>query len=638
MGIKRAFQTKVKSAQRRVCDVADLYFTPVHSNSIASNMLLNCRSRFTALRCYTGKVATTLLACAIVSNVVGVSAANAQQQPPNNPYFANSLYPLGHGGSHQQDSLAVAGPEDTSRQLEQSEIQYAHTGPAFFGVYTSGVYPNSATSSQPNGKRVFWGNGLDRIVKIDYDTHQVISTLKVDGAEEFYTEQRANQAIGYFDDSNDGFFALYEAYQEAQKLRSLASVYTLLDNNNTYYIANKAGYIEAYGDKDPTDPNSDIKLKRRFDFPDSISGYGMGLNMSYDGWIIMVTEHGYLLALKPDFSEYRVGRLQHAQGAEDKATRGTGYGWVRNAPAIDSDGGVFVASQEYMHKVIWSGDKFSTQATDGAWATAYDNSWGHGTGATPSLMGFGGDDDQLVVITDGNPRMNLVVYWRNEIPSDWQALAGQPRRVAGLLPVDMGEQNIQQIQSEQSVVVEGYGALVVNNKPRNAPWYLPERANSLLLSYLGSNSNHQPYGVQKFVWNPQAKALENAWVNNNISSPSCVPIVSQLNGKAYLIGARDNQWTLEAINWQTGQVDFHYVIGGQRYNPFFSGTLLDEDGRVHYGTPWGRVRLNPRTAKYRESQQAEDSAAKIIKSPSKQAPSANNFQLSANGSPAVQGS
>ena len=61
----------------------------------------------------------------------------------------------------------------------------------------------------------------------------------------------------------------------------------------------------------------------------------------------------------------------------------------------------------------------------------------------------------------------------------------------------------------------------------------------------------------------------------------------------YLIGARNNEWTLEAINWQTGDSNFHYVIGGQRYNVMFAGTLLDEEGRVHYGTPWGRVRLNP---------------------------------------------
>jgi hypothetical protein len=27
----------------------------------------------------------------------------------------------------------------------------------------------------------------------------------------------------------------------------------------------------------------------------------------------------------------------------------------------------------------------------------------------------------------------------------------------------------------------------------------------------------------------------------------------------------------------------------------YSGTAIDEDGRIHYGTPWGRVRLTPKT-------------------------------------------
>jgi hypothetical protein len=98
--------------------------------------------------------------------------------------------------------------------------------------------------------------------------------------------------------------------------------------------------------------------------------------------------------------------------------------------------------------------------------------------------------------------------------------------------------------------------------------------------------------VQKFEWDPAARALKPDWVNAGVSSPSAVPIVGVGSDTVYLIGARDNQWTLEAMNWDTGESRFHYVIGGQRYNVLFAGTLLDDDGRIHYGTPWGRVRLN----------------------------------------------
>jgi len=157
----------------------------------------------------------------------------------------------------------------------------------------------------------------------------------------------------------------------------------------------------------------------------------------------------------------------------------------------------------------------------------------------------------------------------------------------------MGEQNLQKIQSEQSVVVGGYGALVVNNKARNIPWYMPEQAATLLISFMGSNPKHRPYVVQKFAWDPVTRKFDSAWVNNSVSSPSTVPIISHGSSMVYLIGARDNKWTLEALDWQSGESEFHYVIGGQKYNVFFSGTLLDEEGRIHYGTPWGRVRLNP---------------------------------------------
>jgi hypothetical protein len=306
----------------------------------------------------------------------------------------------------------------------------------------------------------------------------------------------------------------------------------------------------------------------------------------------VATEHGYLVAVKRDFSEHRVLRLLHSDGAEGK-TSGPGYGWVRNGFAVDEAGGIYIASRDHQHKVVWTGERLSTDEALGAWTAAYPNAWGHGTGATPSLMGFG-DEDRFVVITDGSPVMNVVLFWRDAIPSDWQALPDAPdRRIAGMLPANMGDPTLQAIQSEQSVVVAGTGALVVNNAARNAPWYLPARARSLLVGYLGSNPEYQPFGVQKFAWNPRARRLEPAWVNREVSSPNCVPIASYASQLVYLIGARNNRWTLEALDWETGREAFHYEIGGQRYDPLFAGTLVDEAGRIHFGTTWGRVRLDP---------------------------------------------
>ncbi len=125
-------------------------------------------------------------------------------------------------------------------------------------------------------------------------------------------------------------------------------------------------------------------------------------------------------------------------------------------------------------------------------------------------MGFG-EEDQFVVITDGQPQMNMLLFWRDGIPESWRQLPDAPsRRIAGQLPVTMGDPSLTQIQSEQSVVVSGYGAMVVNNAPRHVLWYLPERSTGLLVGYVGSNPEYQPYGLQKFEWNPDTQTLEYA--------------------------------------------------------------------------------------------------------------------------------
>jgi hypothetical protein len=521
-----------------------------------------------------------LLSCLWPGLVVVAQAVNL---PSTNPYLADSSYSMAHGNPSQQDAVAQPGPSGPSGILRPEQIQYAHTGPAHFGAATSGVYPD--------GKRVFWSNGIERIVKIDYDTWEVVAEYFFPGAE-VYEEQRADASIAAFDDSNDGFFALLRTFREMGKLRDLANLYTVLDKDHNYYVGSKTGTITVYGDADPRDSRSAIIKKAEFQLPAEMTGPVMGLNMTYDGLLVVATEHGYIAAVKRDFSEVHTVRMLHSEGAADKATGAAGKGWIRNAFAIDDKGGIYIASQEHMHKVVWTGHRLSVDEADGAWTAAYLNGWGQGTGATPSLMGFD-EEDQFVVITDGEDLMNVVLFWRNDIPQDWQPPADAPdRRIAGMLPANMGGPTLPALQSEQSVIVAGYGALVVNNTPRDIPWYLPKRASTLMVSMLGSNPEYQPYGVQKFAWNPQQRRLENSWVNNEVSSPSTVPMVSIGSNRVYLIGARDNQWTLEALDWSTGKSEFHYTIGGQRYNVLFSGTLIDEDGRVHYGTPWGRVRLN----------------------------------------------
>ncbi len=502
---------------------------------------------------------------------------------PVNPFLAKGVNPLPHGDTAQQDATPIPGPMGKTRRLSENELTYQFLGPGHFGIYTSSPYAN--------GKRVLWTNGVNGIYKLDEETYDIIDHVPTEQAKK-YDEAWANNITDKLDDSNS-IWSLGTGINALKPLLDLSGIYALVGHNNWFYFANKDGSIVAYGDEVEGDPKSNIVEKARFQLPPGDAGPSVGINLTYDGWIVFPTEDGIMIAVSMDLKIYKSVPLKH-RDEEDIETRGTGYGWVRNAIALDKDGGIYVASRNHMHKVVWTGDRLSSDEADGAWTARYRNGWGEGTGATPSLMGFG-EEDKFVVITDGDPRMNVTLFWRNEIPDDWQQIEGAPsRRIAGLAPVTMGELNVQKIQSEQTVIVAGYGALVVNNTPRNAPFFIPKEgsARGVLIGPLGSNPKFQPYGVQKFQWNPAKRRLEEAWVNERISSPNGVPWVSTGSNQVYFMGARDNEWTFEAVNWMSGERTFHYILPGQKYNNEFSGPTIDQQGRAFVGTIFGRMRID----------------------------------------------
>ena len=326
--------------------------------------------------------------------------------------------------------------------------------------------------------------------------------------------------------------------------------------------------------------------------------------------------------IRQDFSEYRALRLTGAEVAPawnqhllELGYRQGSATWVRNGPAIDEQGNIFIASLQHLHKLVWDGDRLSRDHADGAWVEPYSNrgdisvtfddivdpSTGKpfalenvnvGTGSTMSLMGFG-DEDKFVVLTDGDKLMNLVLFWRDEIPADWEQLEQAPsRRIAGMLPANIGQADKTEVQTEQSVVVGGYGAMVVNNAPASKPiGGMPDGA---YIGLAGHHPDFTPRGVQKFEWNPDTRSLNVAWVNTEVSSVNCVPLVSTGSNTVYTVGARDGHWTMEGLDWTTGASRFTYVTGSSRYNTQFSGVLMDQEGRLFHTTIHGLVRYERR--------------------------------------------
>jgi len=516
-----------------------------------------------------------------------------------NPFLADSAYPLPHRDSAQQDSTVVEGPVGPTKTLTETELNHQQIGPGHFGAYLTGPYDDC--------RRVYWSNGADRIVKLDHATLEVLAEFPLDRFP-LATDEQMNEDIALLDaltcdggvDTQDCVDLQAHAVNLAFKyLQGIAGVYAMVDKDNTLYVGG-TGQLVAYGDAVVGDPDSDIEVKRVWDIPDdgSVPGDLVGFNMTYDGWIILVTDLGAMVALSRDFTEIHSIMLPFSEEAPaynqmvaDLGLRG--FNWIRNPTAVGEDGGIYVASADHISRVVWTGEELSLDAEDGAWTVRYSNSLEFGTGATPSLIGFEEDEDKFVVITDGDALMNMTYFWREEVPADWEQLPGTlSARVAGKLPVNFGDDELEAAQSEQSVVVAGYGAVVVNNVPRNVPETAQGQVVRLYSSYLGNEMLFQPFGIQKFEWDPEARELQEAWANPNISSPNSVPIISRSANMVYTVGARNGDWTLEGIDFTTGESAFHYVLGSARYNSLFGGVTLDQEGRVVYGNPFGKTRLD----------------------------------------------
>jgi hypothetical protein len=509
---------------------------------------------------------------------------------PRNPFLADSENPIAHGRCDQQDSTALTGPRpDGHVVVADDQRQHAVLGPGHFGSLLTGPYPD--------GRRVIWSNGREQLAKLDAETLEVLATYAIPGMAQSDPDVLEADLAGL--DELDGDEAILHAADLAMRhLTGLDGVYALLDHEHTLFLGRR-DHAVAYADAVPGDRHSAIVETARWDRPDGIDGSFVGVNLTFDGRLVLTTDHGWVVCVERDFSSYEAIRLPRAaEEAADHCARmeeqrgNTGYGWVRTSCCVDEDGGIYVSSVDHTHRVVWTGDRLSLDEADGAWIAEYRNGNGTGSGTTPSLMGFGPDEDRFVVIGDGDPVVNITLLWRDAIPEDWERLPGAPsRRIAGLGPAHMGDPGRLAIQTEQSITVSGYGAMTVNNEPSSLPDWLPQRGSRLLCFFLGHHDRYTPFGLHKYEWDPVARELREAWVNTEVSSPNSVPYVSQGADLVYTCGTRNGQWTIEALDWTTGGSVGSWTLGNSRFNTLGAGVHLDDDGRLLFGSIFGKTRL-----------------------------------------------
>lgn len=337
--------------------------------------------------------------------------------------------------------------------------------------------------------------------------------------------------------------------------------YSLVSSDNRLYYSTADSRILMLELVNPKDPAAGIRVAGALDFkqffiPDAadfpVPETTVGLAMTYDGHLVVATTKG-VSVINRDLS----GTPWQVHFAPDET--------VSNSVAVDEHGGIYVASDQLMRKLVWTGSKLSDDSADGAWAAPYDTGqqppsvkFGGGTGSTPTLMGFGDDADKLVVITDGSDQMKLVAFWRDQIPGDSVPKPGaKSPRIADQMPVTAGLSPLPKfIQSEQSVVVNYYGAFVVNNiRPEGDP-------DRLVDVLAGGPVLEPPHGMQRFEWDPATNRWQSVWTRGDVVATSMVPAASSGSNQVMVNGyTKADGWEVTGMDWDTGETVQRVIFG-----------------------------------------------------------------------------
>jgi hypothetical protein len=487
----------------------------------------------------------------LLLTIASLPAWATAEPPPRNPFLADSTWPMTHGGPYNQDSSAAPGP--SRDDLATYSIATAPTEPVPITLAISGAYPD--------GSRVAWGNTKSRVFKL---------MMTADGTRLSQSEPRAIQAS-----------------------TEITGAYALVTHDFQYVVPRDLA-MDVFTDAVPGDPMSRVVV-RSHDFAPQLRAPRpgerlVGFSMTYDGFFAFATNTGRTGIVTRDGRV--IADVQLFPGTLD----------VSNTIAVDEAGGVYVLTDKNLQKLRWNGATLTH-----VWSVAYRSDdfhapgrLGKGSGTSPTLMGAGADADRLVVFSDGRQRMRLLALWRDEIPSDWVGLPGMDRRVAGELPVTFGKNSPDRAITEQSVVVSGYGAALVDNSygdiGRLATAIARRRGHDVHKAtiFLSNSRGVAPYGVERIDWDPMTRSLRSRWARPDISCPNGIPAVSESSNLFYCIGQRQTRWNVEALDWTTGDSAYHLPLGKQdAWNSFYAGIEIGPWRSLLTGTFGGGVVIHP---------------------------------------------
>ncbi len=558
------------------------------------DLIPDCKRKFLCLR-WLSVFVVMLMSLAACDSDDGDQ--NVNRAAPN-PYLSSDLYAITHFDSSQSDSTPY-GPPAGVFNVDPEKQPVSYGGPINIITLAS------------TGKDYMWGVGTDRVSYIYSGDGQwttltsfqaladasdnVLSAIPDDSLRAFGESSAARMDAASMDNYLKSLFG------ENYAARFGNGTYSVVDKDNVLY-ANFGKNLYAFELINPDLPYAGIKIRHvlkdiivkvQGGDPAPPSGTRISsVSMTYDGYVIVGFTNGVAVINR----DLNVDSASFYRFGDDE--------YVSNSLSVDENNGIYVASNKLMRKLVWTGATLSDNESAGAWSCPYDTAtelppiikFDNGTGSTPTLMGFGGNSDKLVVITDGTKQMKLVAFWRDTIPNGFVQKPGTAsRRIAGQIQVTCGFSPLPEwIQSEQSVVVHGYGAFVVNNIPQTVNSDIVNKNKILQVSLMGP-AYDSSYGVERFEWDPAADEWYSVWTRSDVSSTSMIPVYSKSGDMALINGYTSNGWEVTGLDWNTGKIVHRTIFGDQNFgNGAYAILQYLKDGdllfnsiagplRVHYG-------------------------------------------------------
>ncbi len=497
--------------------------------------------------------------------------AAAAALPAPNPWAADGPYPMSHHNPAQTDTSVVEGPTK-GKVLTRADAKTVPVSWCSAPIVKKVGEHTTVIAGTPHG-----------LAKIDAtgEAFDLVGFMPYPGLEDEHTDV-SHEDIAHHMERIDA--KRRKKHDLRLLLRSVWMLFGLemVPNlgSGAYGVIDRDGYhytfydmtrlvksFDGNGRTAPLSPVAHVDVREGLP-PAEAEGIDrvMGITLTYDGHLAAAAA-GALFVFDRDLQ-----RKDHVLFPGEH---------VENSIAADEDA-IYVVTSKRMHKVVWTGERLSQDPADGAWSSPYDvmpegeairrGAASNGSGTTPTLMGFGEDEDKLVVISDGHPEgARLVAFWRDEVPEGSQRIADRIRI------------RVSPITVEASPAVHGYGVIVLNSTyPDSAPAPFHILGNA----FLAGTTREPPLGAQKFEWNPEANRFEERWFLPEIDNTDWMPpAISPRNGLAYVSTKTDGRYEYRAIDWESGEevARWPFPDDSVLWNNWGGITTLLEDGDLLLG-------------------------------------------------------